>query len=236
MTTAPRSATLRRWLKRALALGTVLAASGCVALVVLWPEPHPGKSRPTHSVEAPAPEPARALRWADPERQREGHTCGLHAVSVLYKSYGLDPAEFRLRERLGIDVPALAMMDSTTGMLPTDLFRVLGEDGFRYEVLSPKAESAAATLGAHLDQSMALCVVPLGGFEMHWVAARQDAEGRAVLLDSLGGEVTPVDLTAFLRDTALSVVLVRPTEPDDKTQRHPHRDGAKEMGKVLRRK
>lgn len=234
--TTPRTTRTRLWLKRGLALGAILATSGCVALVVLWPAPHPGKEVPTHSAEAPAPAPSATLTWAAPERQREGHTCGMHAVSVLYRSYGLDPAEFRLRERLGIDVPAVALMESSTGMLPTDLFRVLGEDGFHYETLPSKDGDVAARLGEHLEQHMALCVVPLGGLEMHWIAARRDAEGRSVLLDSLGGRVHPVDLEAFVEETAISIVLVRPRLSGESSQERPYREGAREMGRIWERK
>ena len=65
-----------------------------------------------------------------PDIQTEGFTCGVHAVHAIYRAYGLDPEEERVRWHLGVDTKAVFWMEDSTGALHPDVFMVLRQDGF----------------------------------------------------------------------------------------------------------
>jgi hypothetical protein len=106
-----------------------------------------------------------------PENQIERHTCGLHAVSSIYRSYGLDPAERRLRARLGVESRSFIYDASTTGSLHPDVYRVFEQDGFTLHTMDLKAGGALAELTNHFAggrYALALIQRRQTG-NMHWV-------------------------------------------------------------------
>ena len=64
-----------------------------------------------HPDASPTSNPGRPIL----EAQSEGHTCGVHALSTLYRAYGLDPDRERIRWRLGVDTKAVFWAKDTTG-------------------------------------------------------------------------------------------------------------------------
>ena len=115
----------------------------------------------------PSDAPLRAV----PERQLEGHTCGLHMLRSLYRAHALNPDEHLLRVRLGVDRGAVPAVKSTQGTLQPDLTRVLAQDGFLVNELDLERSNAAALLSSHLDRdwfAVTLIVRPRSG-QLHWV-------------------------------------------------------------------
>jgi hypothetical protein len=147
------------------------------------------------------------------EPQTEGHTCGLHALSALYRAHGLDGAALRLRERLGVDVPGVPAQPGTTGTLPPDLLRVLAQDGFRADILGPADPDFAATLDAHLSShfyALALIKRRENG-HLHWVVFTQFENGTVEVADSLRPQEAYLEPVAdFVPNHVKSVLLVRP--------------------------
>lgn len=201
---------MRRWQRR-LGKATLLAtALGAACVAVSIPHATEGKFEPPASppIEPPLAGEVTALHEIEAEAQTEGHTCGLHALRMAYASYGLDPDGYDLRARLGVDTPAIRWLESTTGMLPQDLFRVLDTDGFTWELVKPASEDAERKLRKHIESGVALAVVPYSSIELHWIVLRPAADGSPVILDPAGGSQRAFDAQAFLQDMALSVVLL----------------------------
>ena len=144
-----------------------------------------------------------------PEQQTEGHTCGMHALRAAYRGYGLEPDEFDLRFRLGVDTAAVPGDGTSTGTLPPDLLRVLPQDGFAYTLLPLEDAGAEAQLKRHLRRGqVALALVEVTG--LHWVALDAAPGDRLRVVDSLSPQPYDVATPQFLGDQALSVVLIEP--------------------------
>lgn len=186
-----------------------------------------------------APSPAREL--GAPELQLEDHTCGLHALRLVYRAHGLDPDEERLRERLGVDTPAIPKAPSTTGTLHPDLLRVLRQDHFDTAFIDPDIDGAAPRLESLLTTPLAsapvLLLVDLGNETLHWVAgARSDRAGHVRVWDSLVREPYDEPLEAYLRERVLSIVSVKPHARVDVEPLEPvYAEGLAEMWRVARR-
>jgi hypothetical protein len=102
-----------------------------------------------------APSPSRALPAAFPEplipeHQTEPHTCGLHTLSSIYTAYGLHVTAHDLRFRLGTDKPFTNFLTDSIGTIHPDMLRVLGQDGFRTELLFRSSTQTPARLAEHL--------------------------------------------------------------------------------------
>jgi hypothetical protein len=148
----------------------------------------------------------------EPERQVEKHTCGFHAVSSIYQSYGLDPVERRLRARLGVDTRSIIYDSSTTGGLHPDMYRVLEQDGFALKTLDLKAEGVPAELTNHLAggrYALALIQRRKTG-NMHWVVFCGFKEGSLAVCDSLSPEIYSEEIDDYCRRCVLSVTLLTP--------------------------
>lgn len=86
------------------------------------------------------------------ENQVEGHTCGMHSVSAVYKSYGVDPELADLRFRMGADRMANPLDKTSLGTVQPDMLRVVHQDGFATALLDLQdPEPAQKRLRDHLD-------------------------------------------------------------------------------------
>lgn len=165
------------------------------------------KERLPHAEDTPLP----VQRPGPPEVQFEQHTCGLHALALIYRAHGLDPEREHLRERLGVDVAAIEGKPGTNGTLHPDLLRVLRQDHFDARCLDLDAQDAAlALLRVVSSGHPALILIALPDSDvLHWVAAGSaDATGRLRIYDSLVREPYDVELDEYLERQALSVVSI----------------------------
>lgn len=145
-----------------------------------------------------------------PETQTEPHTCGFHALSSVYRAYGVDPTRADLRFRLGTDVPLINVDTSTAGTVHPDMLRVLKQDRFDATVIHPGSDDAAARITGHLDSGqVAIALVTATG--LHWVALEgiPERSGDMLVCDSLHPEKSETSVDEFLRERAHSVVLIR---------------------------
>jgi hypothetical protein len=165
-----------------------------------------------HEKFAPAPTPARPTAHPAeirPGIQTEPHTCGLHSLSSVYRAYGLDPEALRLRFRLGTDKPLNNLVPSSAGTIHPDMLRVLRQDGFRVDLLSPGDKDAARALSAHLDTGHP-AVALIKPSEFHWVVIGAHEGADAVICDSLAPEPYSKPLDTYLRDDVYSLLLIAP--------------------------
>jgi len=194
------------------ALVTLGGLTGALTFCVGGPGYYSAKYAPAaHAAAAPAARPG-AL---EPGEQTEPHTCGLHAMSSLYRAYGVDPEAHRLRFRLGTDMPANWLIPDSRGTIHPDLLRVLRQDGFEAEVLLDLGDAERlAQLRRHLEGGQ--CALTLIRTEasgaLHWVVlSAQESEPAAVsVCDSLSPTLYARPLDAFVRERVSSVVLVSP--------------------------
>ncbi|WP_411847114.1 hypothetical protein AAFN60_06625 [Roseibacillus persicicus] len=160
-----------------------------------------------------------------PKVQDDDYSCGFLALSAIYESYGLDPVEYRLRERLGTSVPAIPFVESSTGTLQADLFRVLQQDGFNATPINPKDPVGYRQLTRHLEggylsshgDQYALALISteqVGG--LHWIAFTHfDPESEEVTIgDSLITGLHSKSLPSMVEDNLLRVILLEPALAD----------------------
>lgn len=159
--------------------------------------------------------PARPLAIAGaiaPEKQVEPHTCGLHALSSVYRAYGLDPADLRLRFRTGVDKPFTNLIPSSRGTVHPDMLRVLSQDGFRAALLDTDRAETPARLAEHLDAGQ-LAIALIRVNELHWVVIAKHQDDRLVICDSLREDLYDEPLATYLRDCVHTLILVEPKSP-----------------------
>lgn len=193
--------------------------------------------------------PVERVADGEPIPQLEKHTCGLLALSAAYRMYGLSPEEKNLRFRLGVDTPAQPLDSTSTGTLHPDLFRVLRQDGFVFEMIDPLSTNAIDDVAGVIGRGE--CVLTLirrresGG--LHWVLVdRADGETMRVV-DSLKDSPTDEASRAFLLECVLSLVAIRPSEEEERARlradsraearaiSEAHRQGLAEMARVRER-
>ncbi len=144
-----------------------------------------------------------------PEEQTEPHTCGLHALSSLYRAYSLDPDQLKVRFRIGVDKPVSNFMPDSLGTIHPDMLRVLSQDGFHTELLRPGASTTAARLAEHLDDGhMAIALIRVN--ELHWVLLAGTFNNKLIICDSLRQENYTEPLEPYLNERIYSLLLVRP--------------------------
>lgn len=178
------------------------------------------------------------LAEVGPEAQFEDDTCGVHTLRVIYKAYGLEPDGENLRARLGVDVPSNPADEMSTGTLQPDILRVLVQDGFRYEFLDLENESeAAARLAAHLrgGDMAAVLIRRRENGHMHWVAAYRMPGEEIEVLDSLVEKSYLEEPEAFVAETMLSCVLVKPSGLESEDYARATVDGTRELISVMER-
>jgi hypothetical protein len=162
------------------------------------------------------------------EKQTEPHTCGFHAVSTVYRAYGLDPDGARLRFRLGTDKRATNFDPESLGTIHPDMLRVLSQDGFDASlVLDPKSPESMDRVAAHLGRGHpVIALVRATG--LHWIVlaphgapetALDEISGTAVahrdeamvlIIDSLVETPTAAALGGVLSERVLSAIVVQP--------------------------
>ena len=196
-------------------------------------------SGPGSSGKYTAPEPLQVPLQSptnfEVDRQDEGHTCGYHALRVVYRAYDVDTDRARLRERLGVDEPAIPKDASSLGLLHPDLLRVIAQDGFVGEIVpDPLGEDARSALAEHLADHPALALVELSGGLMHWVVLTEFVGGRVTVVDSLADQPYQRDWSDFAREDLLSLVTIRPGA-DECSRGRLHGIGAREMTRIAKR-
>jgi len=172
------------------------------------------------------------------EEQTESFTCGVHALSTVYKAYGLDPAAERIRWRLGVDTKAVFWLSDSTGALPPDVYMVLVQDYFVVRALDPGSGVAWSTLRDHLDDDH-LAVLLIRRREndaLHWVVASRCLGENVEVYDSLFDEPY-VETADFMTDQVVSALLVQPTADDRMAMSYiaAHRAGSAEASAAVKR-
>jgi len=173
------------------------------------------------------------------EKQTESSTCGVHALSTIYRAYGLAPDAERIRWRLGIDTKALMWMSDSIGALHPDLFMVLAQDFFE-ATAADLSESAPAweQLTQHLqaEKPALLLIRRRANGNLHWVAAA-GVEGEQILIyDSL--EPKPyLEGIEFAEEHLVSALLVQPSSNGSQSVSSLRAlwDGTKEMKRAASR-
>ena len=148
------------------------------------------------------------------EEQSEGFTCGVHALSTVYKAYGLDPETERIRWRLGVDTKAIAWMGDSTGALHPDMWMVLVQDFFEIETLDLDSRYAWSSLHGSLDRGhpVVLLIKRRENGNLHWVVATRALDGNKIeIYDSLFDEPY-AETPDFLTDHIITAMLVTPTD------------------------
>jgi hypothetical protein len=208
---------------------------GVVAVLILraWAKPM-GDFDTVH----PVPKIHGIVAAIKPEHQVETFTCGFHAVSAIYRSYGLDPDERRLRPRLGVDNSANIYDKDSTGCLHPDIYRVITQDGFAYQALDLDDANSKQALLAHLDATncaMALIKRRENG-HLHWVVIDGRTNETLRVCDSLKPEIYNEPLEAYWRNCLLSVILIKPATAEQNTPIWKlHLRGAEDMYRASRR-
>ncbi len=149
------------------------------------------------------------------ETQTEPDTCGLHALSTIYRAYGLDAEDERLRWRLGIDTKAVFWIESSTGALHPDIWMVLDQDGFAVDPIDTTASDAWDHLQDHTQgghAALLLTVRPQTG-GMHWVVAVHNSDDGVSILDPLQSEPLPVE-SDYLAQHAITAWRIQPRDDD----------------------
>ncbi len=194
-----------------------------------------GKSEAWRSADVPQ---SSTIAPAEPLEQTEPHTCGLLSLSSAYRAYGLSPDNKNLRFRLGVDRTANPVDSTSTGTLHPDLLRVIVQDGFTYELLDPGASDAGSRLREHVNAHQAALILirrPESG-GLHWLLTDEAGDGRLRIVDSLRPEPVREALDAFMREVALSIILLKPSGVDVMPDvSAAHRAGVAEMVLVRER-
>lgn len=147
------------------------------------------------------------------EDQTEGFTCGLHALSTVYKAYGLDADEERLRRRMGVDIKAVFYVPDSTGALHPDMYMVLAQDFFGINEVSSCDDNGWGDLCTHLDAGhpAVLLIKRRENGNLHWVVATRTLDGDAIeIYDSLFDEPY-TETPDFMDDHIVTAMLVKPT-------------------------
>jgi len=209
----PKQPSWRRRILRdaALVFGGLTIVVGIMAVLILqaWAKP-----MGDFDTVRPVPAIAGIVAPIQPETQTENHTCGFHAVSAIYRSYGLDPKERRLRPRLGVDNTANVYDEESTGCLHPDIYRVITQEGFAYHSLDLAADSSRTNLLMHLDTSgyaLALIKRRENG-HLHWVVVSGRTNDTLRVCDSLKPKIYDELLESYWNDCLLSVILVEPAK------------------------
>ena len=147
------------------------------------------------------------------EAQTEGFTCGVHALSTVYKAYGLDPAAERIRWRLGVDTKAVFYVSDSTGALHPDMYMVLAQDFFQVDTISLHKYDAWDELCAHLNTGhpAVLLIKRRENGNLHWVVATRTLEDDKIeVYDSLFDEPY-AETPGLLTGHVVTAMRVKPT-------------------------
>ena len=228
---AKRKATLRRRVLRSGAIVVTFTAVMITAILVAWAIPM-GDFAPVYPVPSLSTQPSPPKL----EHQVEGHTCGYHAASTVYKAYGLDVNERRLRARLGIDNRSFLYDSTTTGCLHPDIYRAMDQDGFDAQALDLSSTSDSDTLKSHLEAGgLALALIHRhDSGVMHWVVLSTVSGSDMSVLDPLEPEVQSAPFQEYWESRLLSVIRVKPRASEPAPLWKLHLRGALDMISAFR--
>ena len=136
----------------------------------------------------------------------------MHALSTVYRAYGLDAGEERLRWRLGVDTKAVFWKSDTTGSLHPDMAMVLAQDYFDVKPIDLLADDSwdRALAFAASGHPIVLLIATRESGAMHWVVAVGSEEpGRLTVYDPLFDEPYTED-AAFWDSHVLTAWAIRP--------------------------
>jgi len=175
------------------------------------------------------------------EVQTEGFTCGVHAISTVYRAHGLDPDEGeRVRWRLGVDTKAVFYVSDSTCALHPDVYMVLAQDYFAIEALDMERDDAFEVLHDHVaDNSGGMAVLLIrrrSNGHLHWVTATHAEAGKLLVYDSLLQE--PIhEGPDYVADHVVSALMVRPTADGRMPMSSiaAHRAGSAELKRAVKR-
>lgn len=188
---------------------------------------------------SPQPKIGEIVAPIEPIPQTNNHTCGFLAAAAVYRSYGLDPKERRLRIRLGTDNRTLVYDSETTGSLHPDFYRTLTQDGFDCTALDLDAASAREKLQSHLDAhryALALIKRRETG-TMHWVVIAGRTNSVLHVCDSLKPQIYDEPLDDYWDNCLLSVILLAPVQAEaNPSVVKLHFRGIRDMYRAFRRK
>ena len=198
-------------LKKRLALWALFFfgfySASIAAILIAWAIPL-GDFAPV----LPIPKVAGIVAPIAPDPQLEKHTCGFNALSAIYRSYGLDPAERRLRQRLGVDQTSYIYDPTSTGSIHPDIYRVLSQDGFEFSTPALDRIEATKEVTNHLASGryvLALIQRRQTG-RMHWVVICGFKEHKFINCDSLAPAPYEEDVEDFLGQCILGLTFISP--------------------------
>ncbi len=205
---APSMCTPRVWARRLAVAGAALLLAAAFLTCAGPPWYYADK----YSRAGPAgTRPLAIPRPIQPVRQAEPHTCGLCAVSAVYRAYGLDPQAHRVRFRIGVDKPVINLMSDTRGTIHPDLFRVLRQDGFELRSIGVKGD-ASEQLTTHLDRGH-FAIALVRASDLHWVVLCGREGDRVRICDSLRDDLYDEPLATCLAQRVYSLILIEPGRP-----------------------
>jgi hypothetical protein len=160
----------------------------------------------------------------------------MHSLEAIYTSYGMNPSDFKLRERLGVDRPAVPLLSSTDGSVHPDILRVLGQDGFQVHLPKLGNEYFDAKLINHLNDghyAMTLIKREENG-NLHWIVITSHEHGQIIIADSIGPDTYMRNLETYSENQIVSTLLISPNPAaTGNTMKQDHKAGAWEMIKSL---
>lgn len=146
------------------------------------------------------------------EQQTEGFTCGVHAMSMVYKAYGLNPKTEHIRARQGADIRGLFWIPFSEGSYHQDIMMVFVQDFFQITLVDLNNNQAWKELNNHLSSGhlAVFLIMQRGTGGLHWVAAQANDAETIKVFDSL---ITQPQLEGedYLKEHILTVMLVKPT-------------------------
>lgn len=203
-----------RWRVVVLVGGCILVGLALGSFCIGSPLYYADKYQGAPTATAPAAIPATFT----PEKQTEAHTCGFHALSTVYRAYGLEPEAMRLRFRLGTDKRGTNFDPESLGTLHPDMLRVLAQDGFGADlVLDPKSPASIERIAAHVRDGHA-AVVLVRATGLHWIVLAPtvdetgagEGETMTLVVDSLVEGPMPTPVAGIVSERVLSAILIRP--------------------------
>lgn len=137
-------------------------------------------------------------------RQHEPHICGLCVARMLYKTAGVPGKALRRRLHVDRESPELG------GTEPSDLLRVLKEDGFNASAHSTFPFPGAAALLGRGGCAFALVAINGG---LHWVLAYRCNHGFVYYADPVFGYCR-ARAQAFAQAVRVAVVVAPEAPPE----------------------
>lgn len=137
------------------------------------------------------------------KRQDDGYSCGLCAMSTIYRFYGFSPSRMSLKERLGTEhaLPYFSfrekiekslprkLIDSELGLgtWPMDIFAVLYADGFEKKWMAGEYGAYQRALYKHLKSGHPALI--LSHDINHWMVVSGMDDKGVDIVDSGGGYI-----------------------------------------------